>query len=288
MPLPFLFSALVLRKRDCQNNTMSSSIIPAATLILLRDGPTGLETFMVVRHHQIDFASGALVFPGGKVDPDDEQLVSDNQKRMSAAVMSTDASLQDPVGRIAAIRETYEEAGLLFARRAPEPGLLPSTHLTALAKRREQLLAGQIRFADFLIQEKLQLAWDCLIPFARWIGPPIAPKRFDTMFYVAQTPLDQLGSHDGYESVDSIWINPVEACRDSDAGHRTIIFPTRKNLERLAQFVTVSEVLEAAKAQPLVPVEPFVEEREGQKMLCIREDAGYPITCEPLATALRG
>ena len=255
---------------------------PAAALVLMREGAADLEAFMVVRHHEIDFAGGALVFPGGKVDRDDQQVAE-----IGAAETHDAINELDPLGRIAAIRETYEEAGVLFARDA-RSGTVLDPRQFSLADERKRLAAGDLRFSEFLHVQGLTLDTGALTPFARWIGPRHMPKRFDTMFYLATSPVDQTGSHDGSESVDSVWISPRQACCEADAGQRTIIFPTRRNLERLAQSGSIAEALAGAHAQPVLQVEPFIQDRDGERYLCIRDDAGYPVTSELLAKALRG
>lgn len=255
---------------------------PAATLVLLRETAEDLEAFMVVRHHEIDFAGGALVFPGGKVDADDQRVAE-----IGAGDTADALNELDTIGRIAAIRETYEEAGVLFARDARSGAVLDPRQFS-LADERQRLAAGDLKFSEFLHVQGLRLDTDALTPFARWIGPKHMPKRFDTMFYLATAPADQAGSHDGSESIDSVWISPRQACREADAGERTIIFPTRRNLERLGQYQRIDTALAAARAQPVVQVEPFVEDRDGERYLCIRNDAGYPVTSELLSKALRG
>lgn len=251
--------------------------LPSSTLLLLRDGASGLEVFMVKRHHQIDFASGALVFPGGKVDPHDR----DPRVR---ALCDGAAGLDDDRLSLAAcaIREGFEESGILLAR--GRDGLVDGARATALAPWREPLNASQKGLAEFLATEQLRLAVDALVPFAHWITPVFMPKRFDTHFYLAAAPEGQLGRHDGSESVDSVWVNPNEAIDDK---RWTIIFPTRMNLIKLGKAKSVAEALSTARATPVVTVEPKVEVIDGQQMLTIPEDAGYGKIAEPL-TSIRG
>jgi 8-oxo-dGTP pyrophosphatase MutT (NUDIX family) len=254
-----------------------SASLPSATLLLLRDGPSGLEVFMVKRHHQIDFASGALVFPGGKVDPHDR----DPRVR---TLCDGGAIIDDERLSLAAcaIREGFEESGILLARGAT--GLVDGARAGALAPWREPLNAGQKGLAEFLVTEQLRLAVDALVPFAHWITPAFMPKRFDTHFYLAAAPEGQLGRHDGSESVDSVWVNPLEAISDA---RWTIIFPTKMNLIKLGQSKTVATALATARATPVVTVEPIVEVIDGQQMLTIPEEAGYGKIAEPL-TSIRG
>jgi len=226
----------------------------AATVLLVRDRAHGLEVFMVERHHQIDFATGALVFPGGKVDPADadarlvprcgESLAADHEARAL---------------RVAAIRETFEECGVLLAHglaRAP---------------------AAEPDFAALIVREELVLACDALLPFAHWITPEVVPKRFDTFFFLAAAPADQRALHDGSESVDSLWIAPAAALAEAEAGRRTIIFPTLLNLAKLAQARDVADAFARARAQPVVTVQPSLAVgATGKRELRIPAEAGYP------------
>lgn len=250
----------------------SNEPVPAATILLLRNGLNGLEVFMVVRHHQIDFASGAIVFPGGKADAQD----FDN-----ALLPHLHGAAQQPDMRaasVSAIREAFEECGILLARPMDEEALISGKRLAGLQHLREPLNRGDLSLIDFLQQEQLSLACDGLTHFAHWITPPMMPKRFDTHFYLAVAPTDQIAVHDGYESVDSTWITPQEAVRQAEAGTKTIIFPTLRNLEKLARWDTPEEAILAASEATVVPVLPWTEKREDGQYLCIPPAAGYAIS----------
>ena len=254
--------------------------LPSATILLLRDGARGIEVFMVKRHHQIDFASGALVFPGGKVDAHDRDEAL--RKHADGADNLDDLRLS-----LAAcgIREGFEESGILLARKTGGTDYIDATTATALAPWRPKLNASEVGLVDFLAQENLRLACDALVPFAHWITPTFMPKRFDTYFYVAATPAGQLGRHDGSESVDSVWINPDEAIADTKRW--TIIFPTKMNLIKLARAKSVADAISRAKSEPVVTVEPKVVSRGSEQLLTIPEEAGYGKIEEPM-TSLRG
>ena len=244
---------------------------PAATILLLRDGAAGLEVFMVVRHHQIDFASGALVFPGGTSDPGDQ--APGLRARADGADCLGDGDL---ALRVTAIREAFEECGALFARPAGGPALVDGGRAAELGARyRQPLESGEIDMLAFCEAENLRLAVDQLSPFAHWITPVNMPKRFDTHFYLAPAPEDAGLSHDGRESVDSVWITPDQALADAAAKRRTVIFPTRLNLEKLAQNKSVKSALAAGRASPVVPVLPRVERHDGGRTLHIPLEAGY-------------
>lgn len=241
--------------------------LPASTLLLIRNGNAGLEVFMVKRHHQIDFASGALVFPGGKVD------AHDRDPALRAHVDGADR-LDDLQLSLAAcaIREGFEESGILLARRAGSRDLITAEHASSLDDWRPKLNKSEVGLTEFLTKEKLRLACDELITFAHWVTPTFMPKRFDTYFYVAAAPAGQLGRHDGSESVDSVWVNPIEAMEDK---RWTIIFPTKMNLLKLGADKTAEAALATARKTPVVTVLPEVIMRDGARFLVIPENAGY-------------
>lgn len=253
--------------------------LASATILLVRDGTSGIEVFMVKRHHQIDFASGALVFPGGKVDPHD---LNPAIRDLSAGVAQMDEYRLSLAA--CAIREGFEESGILLARKRGTSMLLNGDETSALSPWRPKLNASEVGLETFLNTEKLELACDLLVPFAHWITPVFMPKRFDTHFYLAMAPEGQLGRHDGSESVDSVWVNPIEAMEDK---RWTIIFPTKMNLKKLAESKTAAEALAVARRTPVVTVEPKVISRDGKQLLSIPEDAGYGKIEEPMSS-IRG
>lgn len=244
-----------------------SNPLPSATILLLRDGASGLEVFMVKRHHQIDFASGALVFPGGKLDPHDGDPALRNHADGAEKLDDFRLSLA-----ACAIREGFEESGILLARKPGASAYIDAAASSALGPWRPKLNNSEVGLVEFLTRENLRLACDALVPFARWVTPVFMPKRFDTFFYLAATPEGQLGRHDGSESVDSVWVNPNEAIEDK---RWTIIFPTKMNLVKLGKAKTVAEAMANAKADRIVTVEPKVIQRDGKQLLTIPEDAGY-------------
>ncbi len=245
---------------------------PAATVVILRDGREGIEVFMVVRHHEIDFASGALVFPGGKVDDADADPAWD--KLAPYANPSPDRALV-----VAAARETFEEAGLVLARRGGTRAMLDAADAHRLVQTyRARLIAGDTTFLDLVRGEELLLATDLLVPFAHWITPDTQPKRFDTHFLLVSAPVEQLGAHDGAESVEGFWIAPQQALQDAKAGSRTLVLPTQMNLTKLARYRTVAEAVEATRSQPIVTVTPRVVRTETGRTLHIPAEAGYGVS----------
>lgn len=253
-----------------------SDLLPASTILLLRDGPKGVEVFMVKRHHQIDFASGALVFPGGKV------TTADMDASLAEFADGAEKFPGELLGYAAAgIREAFEESGLLLARRKGERALLDPSAMLALAHYRPKLDKGDVTLEQFLRAENLRLALDLLERYAHWKTPPIMKKRFDTQFFVAAAPEGQLGKHDGGEAVDSVWTTPDDAIAESERW--TIIFPTKMNLLKLKESRTVVEALAAARRVTPYPVEPFVEKTaDGKSVLRIHKDAGYGDVAEPI------
>lgn len=226
---------------------------PASTVLLVRDSVDGMEVFMVVRHHQIDFASGALVFPGGSIDKDDFAIAAD------LACCGGDHGLDEKARafRVAAVRETFEECGVLLARPRGSQILVSGAQAAEISSK----AAGRA-FGALLADENLELALDQLTPFAHWITPTPLPKRFDTHFFIAAAPEDQLAVHDGSESVDSIWINPARALAEAKTGKYTIIFATRLNVEMLGRQNDAASAIEAARARKIVTVQPEVLRRD--------------------------
>jgi 8-oxo-dGTP pyrophosphatase MutT (NUDIX family) len=232
----------------------------ASTILLLRDGPTGLEVFMVVRHHEIDFASGALVFPGGRMEVADAELAPEGAP-FADGLDGTARAL-----RIAAIREAFEECGVLLARPAGEERFVPAERASALDR--------SAPFAGLMARERLLPATDALVPFARWITPAFLPKRFDTHFFLALAPPDHALAHDGRETVDSLWIAPRDALEGKSERFK-LLFPTERNLWKLARHTDGVSALAAARAAPVVTVLPERIEVDGGPGLRIPPEAGY-------------
>jgi len=185
---------------------------PAATLLIIRDTPSGLEVFMVVRNRAVSFASGALVFPGGKVDQQDRDLINSNLTEGFDTLEPFEAAC-----RIAALREAYEEAGVLLAHRA-DGSFISGEILATHEAERNRIANCELPFANFLRTHNLKLSAERVAPVARWVTPPESPRRFDTMFYLAVAPDDQIAEHDGGESVESVWVRPQPALADGEAG----------------------------------------------------------------------
>jgi 8-oxo-dGTP pyrophosphatase MutT (NUDIX family) len=240
--------------------------IPAATLVLMREAAGGPPELLVTeRTGHMAFAAGALVFPGGRIDADDHR---------TAELLGSDAA------RIAAIRETIEETGLA-------PGLVPAPGVEIIAALRIGL-ADEEPFASLLIAHGLAMDPEALVPFARWCPNFRETRRFDTLFFLAEAtadaPAPEVNEH---EVVRAFWASAAHILTEIEAGRAHAIFPTRRNLERLAGFASIVEARADAARFPVTKVTPWIEERGAEKLLCIPEGIGYPITSEPLETARR-
>ncbi|MEA2830458.1 MAG: hypothetical protein QOF22_1206 [Bradyrhizobium sp.] len=260
---------------------MPEAIAPrlASTVLLLRDGvvPDGLgrgeiEVFMMVRHYEIDFNSGALVFPGGSVDKSDQEIIA--RPELHSGGEGFDAGALS--FRTAAIRETFEESGILLARSRGSNALIDAKRAGEIeAAHRTALCEGKTTFAEVLADNGLSLTLDALVPYAHWITPEGMPKRFDTWFFLAAAPPEQVGAHDGRESTDSIWLSPREALAGGESGRFKLPFPTTRNLIKLGKQTSVSAALEDAKGKPIVTVMPVMTKLNGGRQLRIPREAGY-------------
>src|SRR3954453_8823872 len=250
---------------------------PASTILLLRDsaGPDGrgeIEVFMMVRHYEIDFNSGALVFPGGSVDAGDHDIAAKPEFFAGAEGLDTEA-----LGfRIAAIRETFEESGILLARPRGSAALVDAARAGEIeAQHRSALCEGKTTFLKVLTDNGMLLTLDGLLPYAHWITPEGMPKRFDTWFFLAAAPPDQVGAHDGKESTDSIWVSPREALAGGESGRFKLPFPTTRNLIKLGKHRTMKSALADARGKPIVTVMPVMTKENGGRQLRIPAEAGY-------------
>ena len=247
---------------------------PASTILLLRDSKAmnEIEVFMMVRHYEIDFNSGALVFPGGSVDKNDNEIIA--RPELYSGGEGLDASALS--FRIAAIRETFEESGILLARPKGSSTLVDARRASEIeATHRVDLNERKTTFLEVLAKNDLRLALDELMPYAHWITPEGMPKRFDTWFFLAAAPPDQLGAHDGRESTDSIWVSPREALEGGDNGRFKLPFPTTRNLIKLGKQAGVKAAIEDSKGKNIVTVMPVMTRLNGGRQLRIPIEAGY-------------
>jgi len=261
----------------------------AATVMVLRDGPEGLEVCMLRRNLRSDFVGGAYVFPGGGVDPEDAH---DDLADVVAGLDDATASLQVEVDAgglafwVAAIRECFEEAGLLLAYDAD--GRIIRFDEPALAARfvehRRQVDNGERRLVEVCAAESLCLAADGIHYFSRWITPLGAPRRYDTRFFVTAAPEGQVPVHDDREVIEATWIRPVDALQRHRDGLFEMIFPTVRTLEALARFDSAGAVLEhAAQIGRIEPILPRIVEADGGLRIVLPGDRQFDaITSEPI------
>ncbi len=228
--------------------------LPSATLLMLRDGPGGLEVLMTTRNRGAVFAGGALVFPGGKVDPGDHSLAG-----------SADPV---PIAAIAAIRETFEEAGMLLVESDGGNHRIPQDTIAGLR-------ASGMSFGPLLAEFGLRPATDRLVRFAHWITPRDRARRFDTHFFLAEAPEGQEAIPDGREAMDALWIAPQIALDAAAEGKLKLVFATHVNLRKLSRFASARACIAAARSAPIVTVLPEFVEIDGIAMLRIPEEAGY-------------
>jgi 8-oxo-dGTP pyrophosphatase MutT (NUDIX family) len=241
--------------------------IPAATLIVTRDGGGGPpQLLMVERAEGMAFAAGALVFPGGRIDEADREL---------------GRHLGVEPAAVAAIRETIEETAVPVGT---SPALSPDT---ALEFQRE--LVADRPFSGLLAAAGLELDPGALTPFARWVPKFHAVRRFDTLFFVAECPGGDWQPRviEG-ECAGAEWVSAAEVLERERRGEARLIFPTRRTLERLAQHSSFNEIRADALAHPIEPVTPWVEERDGEKFITIPAHLGFPVTQERLDGLWRG
>ncbi len=253
----------------------------SATILILRDRAEALEVLMVKRHYEIDFAAGALVFPGGKSNDEDAAPGWD-------ALTDGDYGPVQQDARIAAVRESFEESGVLLARHKSARGLnaplVGRDVAEALSMHREAVDKREMSFLELMQRNNLVLALDSLIHFGHWITPTMMPKRFDTHFYLAPAPPEQIAVSDGRETTDAVWLRPADALAQEAAGTATIIFPTRMNLVKLGRAENVAAARKQFASADVVTVLPEAGKTpDGAPCLYIPEAADYGTTMELLS-----
>lgn len=261
----------------------------AATVMVLRDGTDGLEVCMLRRNLRSDFVGGAYVFPGGGVDEEDAH---DDLAEVVTGLDDATASRQVEVPSgglafwVAAIRECFEEAGLLLAY--DEDGRVVDfddpERAARFVEHRREVDEGRRRLVEVCSAESLRLAVDGIHYFSRWITPLGAPRRYDTRFFVTAAPEAQTPVHDDREVIEATWVRPVDALERHRQGLFEMIFPTVRTLEALARFDTAGAVLEhAADVGRIEPILPRIVEANGGLRIVLPGDRQYDaITSEPI------
>ncbi|MEO0698577.1 MAG: NUDIX domain-containing protein [Pseudomonadota bacterium] len=251
--------------------------IPAATIIIYRACPEGgaPQVLMTVRSRSMAFAGGMAVFPGGRVDPADFALAE-------TVAADSGLSLDEAAHQIAAVRETLEETGLALG--------LKGDITAETAKAAREMLEETKTLTPVLDAFGWTLDLDQIVPFARWYPKNENLARvYDTRFYLADLGTGAVEiSVDNSENTRLFWISAQGALDLAETGEIKLIFPTRRNLERLALFSSFEEARAQALAIPVKTIVPQIDTSSGKPALTILKDAGYPITSELLETASRG
>ena len=241
--------------------------LPAATVTLVRDSDNGLEVLMLQRNFQSGFMPGMYMFPGGALDPDD--YTHEAAARCERLDDETASGALGLAYWIAAIRESFEEAGILLARDAR--GRMVALDQPAVIERfrvhRHALNAGHCRFIPFVTSERLRLAVDQLLYFSHWITPVGAPRRYDTRFFLAPAPATQEPLHDDVEAIDHVWVQPAAALAAHGRGEFNMRTPTIKTLETFVRYGSVEELTAALRALHEIPAMLPRITKDGRRVL---------------------
>ena len=246
---------------------MTDPAIPAATLVVMRERGVGPpELLMVERTARMAFAGGAMVFPGGRIDDADRELAG---------------TAPDAAFRVAAIRETLEETGIPI-------GIAPAVDPLLAAQIQSGLHTGE-SFGTLLDRYNLRLDVRALTPFARWKPAFHQARIFDTIFFLAEAPAGDWQPRPQAGECETVeWLSARAVLDRVANGAASAIFPTVRNLERLAQFDSIAAARADAAAHPIETITPWIADHEGEPHLFIPEGLGYPVTREPLADVRRG
>lgn len=249
--------------------------VAAATVMVVRDGPTGLEVLLVRRHGNSGVLGGVHVFPGGKLDAADRLADPAALDRPAAACMdclcepALDANTALGL-HVAALRETFEECGLLLGQVAA------ARHVQAV---REQTAAG-VAFAAALRAQGLPIPTACVLPWSRWVTPrvpSVTNKRFDTRFFVSPAPTDQAVEHCVREATEAVWLSPRSGLERYWAGEIDLAPPQIMSLSELVRLADVAQVLAAARNRPPSLIEPEPFDEDGRRVICYPGDPRHSI-----------
>jgi len=253
----------------------------AATVLILRDGAEGLEVFMLRRNLNSDFVGGAYVFPGGAVDPEDREA---DLEPLCLGRSDADASRRLGIERgglafwVAAIRESFEEAGVLLAY-GPDGEIVDLDHQSGVerwAAHRTAVDTGARRLIEVCAAEDLRLAVDGIHYFGHWITPEGAPRRYDTRFFLTAAPTRQTPLHDNHEAIADEWLRPADGIARQQSGELTMMPPTIASLRAISRFATAAEALAAATEVTDVPtILPRVISVDGGVRIVLPGDPDY-------------
>jgi len=253
---------------------------PAATVVVLRDGPGGPEVFMVRRHESTAFMGGAHVFPGGRVDAADGDADESWCDGIAHAARQLDGlpPSEAIAYHVAAARELFEEAGVLLARH-PHGEFVslnaPADH-ERLKQDRARVHDGETTLRQVIEREDLRLALDALVLFAHWVTPPIDSRQFDTRFFMTRVPPDQTPAHDDTETTHSLWARPADAIAQSINQEIVLPPPTWSTLREIEPFESVKDALGWARARTVIRRMPKAIEQDGHRMLLLPGDPLHP------------
>ncbi len=257
-------------------------IVPrdASTIMVVRDAGEQMQVLMLRRNLSSSWVGGAHLFPGGAVDTEDgDPALVDRSPRRSDDEASRILNV-DTGGLaffVAAIRECFEEAGVLLAS-GPDGRPIDFADPTVGARfveHRRRLNSGELSFNALCATEGLTLDTDRLWYFSHWITPEGSPRRYDTRFFVAAMPDGQVALHDDIEVIDSIWIEPAEAVRRLHAGEIDMLFPTTKNLEAIGRFERSADLLEASADAEVPTILPKITVADQGMRILLPGDDGY-------------
>ena len=233
----------------------------ASTVVLLRNGDPGLEVYLLRRTKGMPFAGGMTAYPGGGVDPRDADVeigwVGPTPGEWAAAFGCDEPMARELV--CAAVRETFEEAGVLLAGEA-QGAVVPDVSGDDWEEQRQALLSRELSLAELLAGRGLALRSDLLRPFAHWITPPVEPRRYDTKFFAAALPAGQHARDVSGEADEVTWLRPAVALAEMTGGTRPMLPPTIHTLGQLEPFPDVAAALAGSPPEPLHPISPSFEE----------------------------
>jgi len=246
----------------------------ASTVVLLRDGAGGPEVYLLRRHREMAFAAGMHAFPGGTVDRRDSDTAMDWAGPSPADWAQTLACSEAEARALvcAAVRETFEESGVLLAGPSAD-SLVADTTADDWERDRAALVDRSLAFADFLAQRGLVLRSDLLYAWAHWITPEFEPRRYDTRFFLAVMPVGQRTRDVSGEADHVEWMRPTDACAGVDAGAMSMLPPTYVTVAEVATYATASEALAAAEHRTITTVTPGVEIIDGEGFLVVDQGA---------------
>ncbi len=259
----------------------------ASTVILVRSHPKeSIQVLLVRRHQNQSFMPDVYVFPGGKLekddcDPDLEKLAPGSSKEdLCQKLGESDLFLSKSLGfYFAAIRETYEEVGILpgLAKKNEQISGLELLLQTDPAKYRTQLHSGFISFKDLALKHNLKFNFELLLPYSRWITPIEKPVRFDTIFFIAKLSDNQKASHDRIELTESLWISPSEALKRHQAKNLPLMPPTFKTLLELAEYNCVDHLMKSLNSSRIPIILPELFNSAKKQLAIFPNDPEYSL-----------